>query len=130
MPETRARTGNPALCAAFCTISVRISDSSGADPKKKRPARRRGVSGAAWRTASDALDDTCDALTAGGVKPAVLNAANEVAVAAFLDGRITFAAIAAIVAAALDQVAQADDLDLQAILDADRAARIVAARLV
>ena len=77
-----------------------------------------------------ALRLACDALAAGGVKPAVLNAANEVAVAAFLDGRITFAAIAATVAAALDQVAQADDLDLQAILDADRAARIVAARLV
>ena len=77
-----------------------------------------------------ALRLACDALTAGGVKPAVLNAANEVAVAAFLDSRITFAAIAAIVAAALDQVAQADDLDLQAILDADRAARTVAARLV
>ena len=77
-----------------------------------------------------ALRLACDALTAGGVKPAVLNAANEVAVAAFLDGQITFAAIAAIVAAALDQVAQADDLDLQAILDADRAARTVAARLV
>ena len=77
-----------------------------------------------------ALRLACDALAAGGVKPAVLNAANEVAVAAFLDGRITFAAIAATVAAALDQVAQADDLDLQAILDADRAARTVAARLV
>ena len=77
-----------------------------------------------------ALRLACDALTAGGVKPAVLNAANEVAVAAFLDGQITFAAIAATVAAALDQVAQADDLDLQAILDADRAARTVAARLV
>ena len=77
-----------------------------------------------------ALRLACDALAAGGVKPAVLNAANEVAVAAFLDGPITFAAIAAIVAAALDQVAQADDLDLQAILDADRAARTVAARLV
>ena len=77
-----------------------------------------------------ALRLACDALAAGGVKPAVLNAANEVAVAAFLDGRITFAAIAAIVAAALDQVDQADDMDLQAILSADRAARAVAARLV
>ncbi len=77
-----------------------------------------------------ALRLACEALAAGGIKPAVLNAANEVAVAAFLDGRITFAAIAAIVAAALDQVDQADDMDLQAILSADRAARAVAARLV
>ena len=43
-----------------------------------------------------ALRLACEALAAGGIKPAVLNAANEVAVAAFLDGRITFAAIAAI----------------------------------
>jgi 1-deoxy-D-xylulose-5-phosphate reductoisomerase len=37
------------------------------------------------------------AMAAGGARPAVLNAANEVAVAAFLDGRIGFLEIAAIV---------------------------------
>jgi len=39
----------------------------------------------------------------GGAAPAVLNAANEVAVEAFLNGEITFLAIAAVVADALDQ---------------------------
>ena len=41
--------------------------------------------------------------TAGGARPAILNAANEVAVAAFLDGRIGFLEIAAIVADTLDR---------------------------
>ena len=39
---------------------------------------------------------------AGGNAPAVLNAANEVAVAAFLDGRLPFLRIADVIAAALD----------------------------
>ena len=43
------------------------------------------------------------ALRAGGSAPAVLNAANEVAVAAFLAGRLTFPGIGAVVADALDR---------------------------
>ncbi len=42
------------------------------------------------------------ALAAGGAAPTVLNAANEVAVAAFLEGRIRFGAIARTVAATMD----------------------------
>ncbi|HUF25120.1 MAG TPA: 1-deoxy-D-xylulose-5-phosphate reductoisomerase [Vicinamibacterales bacterium] len=42
------------------------------------------------------------ALEAGGAMPAVLNAANEVAVAAFLDGRLPFPGIAAVIESALD----------------------------
>jgi 1-deoxy-D-xylulose-5-phosphate reductoisomerase len=45
-----------------------------------------------------------DALAAGGVAPAVLNAANEVAVAAFLDSRIRYTDIAAACADALARV--------------------------
>jgi 1-deoxy-D-xylulose-5-phosphate reductoisomerase len=48
------------------------------------------------------LDLAYQALRAAEAAPAVLNAANEVAVAAFLDGRIPFAAIAAANAAVLD----------------------------
>jgi len=44
------------------------------------------------------------ALTAGGCAPAILNAANEVAVAAFLDGRIRFTQIPELIAEALDRV--------------------------
>ena len=59
----------------------------------------------------------------GGTAPAVLNAANEVAVGAFLDGRIGFMDIPRLVAGALDSVpaTPADALDL--VLDADARAR-------
>jgi 1-deoxy-D-xylulose-5-phosphate reductoisomerase len=69
-----------------------------------------------------------EALAMGGVKPAALNAANEVAVEAFLAGRIGFTQIAAIVAVALRTTTQGDELDLQAILAADLEARTVAGR--
>ncbi|MGB5686937.1 MAG: 1-deoxy-D-xylulose-5-phosphate reductoisomerase [Candidatus Electrothrix sp.] len=62
----------------------------------------------------------------GGVKPAVLNAANEVAVAAFLDEQIGFTDITEVVAATLDCFALGDDLDLDAILAADGRAREIA----
>ena len=70
------------------------------------------------------------ALATGGVKPAALNAANEVAVEAFLDGRIGFTRIAEIVGAALARTGQADEMDLQAILAADREARNIADGLI
>jgi len=46
----------------------------------------------------------CDALARGGAWPIVLNAANEVAVAAFLDGRLAFPGIARVIADALEAV--------------------------
>jgi 1-deoxy-D-xylulose-5-phosphate reductoisomerase len=62
-------------------------------------------------------------LKEGGVKPAVLNAANEIAVAAFLDKEISFTDIARVVETVLTQFAAGDDLDLDAILAADKKAR-------
>ena len=59
----------------------------------------------------------------GGVKPAVLNAANEVAVAAFLDEKIAFTDITSLVAEILDDFETGDDFDLDAILAADARAR-------
>ncbi len=63
------------------------------------------------------------ALGAGGTAPAVLNAANEEAVSAFLQGRIGFMSIPETVAATLDAVPMqpADSLDL--LLAADAQAR-------
>ena len=49
-----------------------------------------------------------EALSAGGVMPAVLNAANEVAVDAFLNGEIAFTGIAGIVSDCLDNAPQGD----------------------
>ncbi len=63
------------------------------------------------------------ALEMGGTKAAVLNAANEVAVDAFLGGRIGFARMTEVVEQTLDRTLQADALDLEAILAADAEAR-------
>jgi 1-deoxy-D-xylulose-5-phosphate reductoisomerase len=64
-----------------------------------------------------------DVMAEGGVKPAVFNAANEVAVDAFLEEKITFPEITALVARTLEQFETGDDLDLDAILAADVRAR-------
>lgn len=67
-----------------------------------------------------------DALAQGGTKPAVLNAANEIAVEAFLAGRLAFLDIAPVVAETLARCGNGDEMDLQAILAADALARIIA----
>ncbi len=67
-----------------------------------------------------------DVLEEGGVKPAVLNAANEVAVAAFLAEKIGFTEITEVVAATLKHFDCGNDLDLDAILAADTRARELA----
>lgn len=76
------------------------------------------------------LDLGYDAGRRGGIAPCVLNAADEVAVAAFLAGRIGFPAIAAIVAATLTDVPDATPVDVDDVLDADAEARRVAERHV
>ena len=70
------------------------------------------------------------ALREGGTAPAVLNAANEIAVAAFLDGKLRYTAIPQVIEQTLESApaARADDLD--AVLEADRAARRTAADCV
>ena len=59
----------------------------------------------------------------GGTYPCVFNAANEVAVAAFLDGRLPFLGIAEVVADALAAAEGAPARDLDDLLEVDRAAR-------
>jgi len=63
------------------------------------------------------------AAAAGGAMPAVLNAANEVAVAAFLAGRIGFTRIAEMVEAVLAAYAPSAPRDLAAVLAVDAEAR-------
>jgi 1-deoxy-D-xylulose-5-phosphate reductoisomerase len=72
------------------------------------------------------LDLAYQALAAGGTAGAVLNAANEVAVEAFLGGRLGFNGIAAVVDATLGALPTAPADSLDAILAADGAARRVA----
>lgn len=63
------------------------------------------------------------AMMAGGVAPAVFNAANEVAVAAFLAGRVPFLAIPELIDNTLQVTPNFEPVDLDAVLEADRAAR-------
>lgn len=59
----------------------------------------------------------------GGTAPATMNAANEAAVAAFLHGRVGFLEIADLVEDALDRLPSSPADSLEAVMDADRAAR-------
>jgi 1-deoxy-D-xylulose-5-phosphate reductoisomerase len=63
------------------------------------------------------------AVEAGGARPAILNAANEVAVAAFLNGRIGFLEIAAIVEETLTRYSPAPPTSIDEIWAIDREAR-------
>jgi 1-deoxy-D-xylulose-5-phosphate reductoisomerase len=63
------------------------------------------------------------ALRAGGSAPAALNAANEVAVQAFLAGRLPFSAIARVIEATLESMAVTQAETLAEILEADGLAR-------
>ncbi|KKI17560.1 1-deoxy-D-xylulose-5-phosphate reductoisomerase [Sphingomonas sp. Ag1] len=70
------------------------------------------------------------ALNEGGGSPAILNAANEIAVAAFLGGRISYLEIAAIVSDTLDRFSPAAPDTLEAVLEVDREARVIAEKRV
>jgi 1-deoxy-D-xylulose-5-phosphate reductoisomerase len=67
-----------------------------------------------------------DAIRAGGSASIVLNAANEVAVAAFLEHRIPFTAIAALIEETLSRATISEDVNtIENILTADQDARII-----
>ena len=70
------------------------------------------------------------AMAAGGTAPAVLNAANEEAVSAFLQGRIGFLDIPALVGEALAALAAAPAGSLEALLAADADARRLTRHLI
>ena len=71
-----------------------------------------------------------EAARAGGTLPTVLNAANEVVVAAFLDRRAKFSAIPRVVEETLSRSVQREADNLDTILDEDAAAREIATALV
>ncbi len=70
------------------------------------------------------------AIREGGTAPAVLNAANEVAVEAFLNARISFTAIPEIIESVMDQTPVTEALNLDQILDADQQARSMAEQTI
>jgi 1-deoxy-D-xylulose-5-phosphate reductoisomerase len=67
-----------------------------------------------------------EALKAGGTAPAILNAANEIAVAAFLAGRIGFMDIAALSESVLETLPQSDLGSIDDVIAADAEARRLA----
>jgi len=64
-----------------------------------------------------------EALSAGGCAPAILNAANEVAVAAFLKGHVRFIQIADLIARALDRVSSRPLDSIETCVDVDTETR-------
>jgi 1-deoxy-D-xylulose-5-phosphate reductoisomerase len=77
-----------------------------------------------------ALRAAREALEAGGAAPIVLNAANEEAVAAFLDRRISFLAIVSTVEEALARTNAAGPRSIAEVIDIDRQARALAQSLM
>lgn len=71
-----------------------------------------------------------EAMAAGGTHPAILNAANEVAVAAFLAGELDFLGIPRVIEQVLREIPVSDAEELATILAADAAARRCAHALI
>jgi 1-deoxy-D-xylulose-5-phosphate reductoisomerase len=71
-----------------------------------------------------------EAAQAGGTAPCVLNAANEVAVHAFLAGRLPFLGISEVIERALERLAPAPVHSFDSLYNADAEARALAAELV
>lgn len=71
-----------------------------------------------------------DALRAGDTAPAIMNAANEVAVQAFLDKRIGFLMIPTLISNVMDRVANRRVTDLAGVMEQDRLAREAANQAV
>jgi 1-deoxy-D-xylulose-5-phosphate reductoisomerase len=71
-----------------------------------------------------------EAAIAGGTAPCVLNAANEIAVHAFLEGALRFLDIAAVIEETLARLPPAPVRAFESLYDADREARGVASELV
>lgn len=66
----------------------------------------------------------------GGSAPAVFNAADEIAVAAFLDGTIGFLDIAEVIGATLDRSEAVELESVEHVMDVDKTARITASELI
>lgn len=82
------------------------------------------------RDAFPALDIAFSAGRRGGSSPAVLNAADEVAVEAFLQGRLGFTGISEVVQKTIDTVVYRELISVDDVIEVDREARVAAASLV
>src|SRR5690242_20598303 len=71
-----------------------------------------------------------EAAVAGGTAPCALNAANEVAVHAFLEGRLDFLGIPAVIEVALERLPAAPVRAFESLYEADRESRALATELI
>lgn len=71
-----------------------------------------------------------EAMQAGRTASVVLNAANEVVVEAFLQGRVRFTAIPSVIESVLGRMTLVDAVDIDTILRADQEARLMAHELL
>ncbi len=71
-----------------------------------------------------------DAMKAGGTAPAILNAANEIAVQYFLENKASFMQIPQIIEKVLGQISIIDNPEMHQIDEADREARILAKKFL
>lgn len=71
-----------------------------------------------------------EAIEAGGTCPAILNAANEIAVDAFLSGRLGFTQIPTVIESVLETLPVQQDADLDTLLAVDEAARRRAEQII
>lgn len=76
------------------------------------------------------LDLAYEALRTGGTAPAILNAANEIAVGAFLEGALPFLAIPELIEGTLAAMAAEPVTDLESLIYADLTARQLAQRMM
>jgi 1-deoxy-D-xylulose-5-phosphate reductoisomerase len=77
-----------------------------------------------------AIDIAFEAGRAGGSAPAVMNAADEIAVEAFLQGRLGFLGIAEVVRRTIDEMEWSELTTVEEVIEVDREARSVAASLI
>ena len=66
----------------------------------------------------------------GGVRPCVLNAANEIAVAAFLEGKLSFNGIFDVVSRVVESIPAGENITINDIFESDLHARALAAELI
>ena len=71
-----------------------------------------------------------EAIRADGIYPTVVNAANEIAVHGFLQGKVSFPAIVEIVRRQMDACVQIQNPDLETVFETDRIVRINTQRYI
>jgi len=114
-------------------VSARAPLAASPSPRAALPksdACRGGISQPAKASRRRAKRLARDAAIAGGTAPCVLNAANEVAVHAFLEGRLPFLGIGAVIEETLSALPPAPVRAFESLYDADREARAAAAALI